>query len=346
MKKKIYIAYTGGTIGMGRTETGYQPVSGYLAKLFDRMPELQNPEMPEFDIHEYRPLIDSSNISPRHWWTIASDIHTHYRKYDGFVILHGTDTMAYTASALSYMLRGLEKPVILTGGQIPLCELRNDSRENLITSMMIAANYKIPEVCLFFGGRLMRGNRTVKVNANAFEAFDSPNFSLLGVAGISIDINWNLILPPVKADAGMKIQDLGESPVAALRLFPGISSAVVKNILNPPIKGIVLETYGVGNGPSNDKALLKVLKDATDREVVIVNCTQCLKGKVSMDAYATGTALGEAGVISGLDMTAEAALTKMFYLFSRDLSGNRIRTTMQLNLRGELSGELHTRSSK
>ncbi len=337
MPKRIYIAYTGGTIGMKKTRDGYRPVAGFLSKLMADMTEFRDPSMPSFEIHEYDPLIDSSNMSPRIWLHIARDIATHYEAFDGFVVLHGTDTMAYTASALPFMLQGLAKPVILTGAQIPLCEIRNDARENLITALMIAADYPIPEVGLFFGHQLLRGNRSVKINANGFDAFCSPNFPALGTAGIGIDIRWDLVLRSPTEPTAMAVKAFTESKVAALRLFPGISAHVVRNILAPPIKGLVLETYGVGNAPDNDPDLLDVLARACDRGVVIVNCTQCLQGKVHQNAYATGSSLGRTGVISGHDMTTEAALAKLFHLFSLNLSVEQVKEQMQMNLRGELT---------
>ena len=196
MRKRVYIAYTGGTIGMKRTRDGYVPASGFLQQQMEAMPELKHPSMPRFDVHEYAPLLDSSNMTPREWVAIARDIGDHYDEYDGFVVLHGTDTMAYTTSALPFMLHGLGKPVIVTGSQIPLCEVRNDARENLITSLLIAANYDIPEVCLYFGGKLLRGCRAVKVSADGFAAFDSPNVPPLGTVGIDIEINWDLVRKP------------------------------------------------------------------------------------------------------------------------------------------------------
>ena len=337
MAKKIYIAYTGGTIGMVKTAEGYKPLSGFLSEKMEKMPELQDEKMPRYDVHEYEPLIDSSNMSPKLWLHIARDIATHYDAYDGFVVLHGTDTMAYTASALPFMLQGLGKPVVLTGAQIPLCEVRNDARDNLITSMMIAADFNLPEVCLLFGHKLLRGNRSVKVNADGFDAFASPKFPPLGKVGIGIDIRWDLVLPSPEKPQPIAVKALTESRVAALRLFPGISADVVRNILAPPIKGLVLETYGVGNAPDNDSELLSVLREASGRGVVIVNCTQCLQGRVHMGAYATGTALAQAGVVSGYDMTAEAALAKLFYLFSRNLSVQQVKEQLHTNLRGEIT---------
>lgn len=335
MRKRVYIAYTGGTIGMQRTRAGYRPRPGYLQKQMAEMPELRNPSMPSFTIHEYTPLLDSSNMTPREWVKIARDIAKNYRRYDGFVVLHGTDTMAYTASALPFMLGGLGKPVVITGSQIPLCEVRNDARENLITSLMIASGYDIPEVCLYFGGQLLRGCRAVKVSADGFAAFASPNLPPLGTVGIDIEINWPLIR---KKSGRLRVDELAAPVVvSALRLFPGIAPNLVRNVLRPPLQGLVLETYGVGNGPDRDREFIAALQEATDRGVVIVDCTQCLEGTVDLGEYTAGSALAQAGVISGYDMTAEAALTKLYYLFGRGYSAERVKREMVKNLRGELT---------
>jgi L-asparaginase len=336
MRKRVYIAYTGGTIGMQKAEHGYRPVPWYLHKMMSALPELKRNTMPLYDIREYTPLLDSSNMTPDDWLKIADDIATHYDRYDGFVVLHGTDTMAYTSSALPFMLQGIQKPVIITGAQIPLCEVRNDARENLITAMLIAANFAIPEVCLCFGSKLLRGNRAVKVDSEGFDAFDSPNFPALGTVGIEIKISWDQVKSPSTRSRSVAVRPMRESRVAVLRLFPGISADIVSNVLKSPLKGLVLETYGIGNGPQ-DTGLLNEFKAATDRGIVIVNCTQCLKGSVNMEDYATGSALAGAGVISGYDMTVEAALAKMAYLFSRNLPTAAIKENMQNDLQGELS---------
>jgi L-asparaginase len=336
MSKRVYIAYTGGTIGMRKSPDGYVPVAGYLQKSISALVELKSEAMPAYDIREYVPLLDSSNMTPADWLIIARDIADNYHRYDGFVVLHGTDTMAYTASALPFMLQDLQKPVVLTGAQIPLSEVRNDARDNLITAMLIAAEYAIPEVCLCFGSKLLRGNRTTKVDADGFDAFASPNFPALGAVGIDIKVNWNLVMPPSENLRPLAVKPMSESRVAVLRLFPGISADVVRNVLKPPIKGLVLQTYGIGNCPQ-DPGLISALRAATERGVVIVNCTQCLKGNVNMEDYATGSVLAKAGVISGYDMTVEAALAKMTYLFSRNLMPQIVREQMQIDLRGELS---------
>jgi L-asparaginase len=335
--KQIYIAYTGGTIGMRRRPDGsYIPAPGYLAEVMAGLPELRDPRVPSYHIHEYPALLDSANMTPADWTIIARDIEANYTRYDGFVVLHGTDTMAYTASALAFMLRNLGKPVILTGSQIPLCEVRSDARANLITALLIAASCAIPEVCLSFGSRLLRGCRAVKVNASGLEAFDSPNLPPLGTLGITIELNQALALPPPPADTSLEVQELDpQVAIGALRLFPGIAAAMVEALLGS-LRGLVLEAYGAGNGPTRDPAFVAALRQAR-RGVVIVDCTQCLRGSVDLGAYATGALLADAGAISGYDMTAEAALAKLFYLFSAGYEPADVRRLMQQNLRGEVT---------
>jgi L-asparaginase len=336
-RKRVYIAYTGGTIGMARRDDGsYAPAPGYLAELMAALPELRDPRAPAYVVHEYATLRDSATMTPADWTAIAEDIAANYGAYDGFVVLHGTDTMAYTASALAFMLRGLRKPVVLTGAQIPLCEVRSDGRENLITALLVAAHEAIPEVCLSFGSRLLRGCRAVKVNASGLDAFESPNFPPLAQIGIDIEVDRHLVLPTPTADAPLSVQPIGAVRIAALRLFPGISPDMVAAVL-APLQGLVLETYGSGNGPANDAAFLAVLAEASARGVVVVSRSQCLRGRVDLGAYATGAGLARAGVISGHDLTAEAALAKLAYLFSAGHGPEAVRELMGRSLRGELT---------
>lgn len=333
-KNSIYVAYTGGTIGMQRSDQGFIPVSGHLQQQLANMPEFHRAEMPDFTIHEYQPLIDSSDMTPLDWQSIADDIRKNYDQYDGFVILHGTDTMAFTASALSFMLENLAKPVIVTGSQIPLEQLRSDGQQNLLNALFVAANYPINEVALFFNNTLYRGNRTTKAHADGFNAFASPNLAPLLEAGIHIR---RLNTPPAPTgDGELIVHPITPQPIGVVTIYPGISSDVVSNFLLQPVKALILRSYGVGNAPQNP-AFLKELKEASARGIVVVNLTQCMSGKVNMGGYATGNALALAGVISGYDLTVEATLTKLHFLLSQNLSSDEVRRLMQLNLRGELT---------
>ena len=333
--KNILIIYTGGTIGMVPTEHGYSPKEGYFRGALEKIGGLHHFSMPHWDFIEMSPLLDSSNISVEEWNKIAALISDNYENYDGFVILHGTDTMAYTASALSFMLENLTKPVILTGSQIPLCELRSDGRDNLITSLLIAADDKVHEVCLCFGGLLLRGNRTTKVSADGLVAFASPNYPALAEIGISIRYHRPALLP--KPEGTLHLQKLESIPIGVLKVFPGIQFELFESIMTETLRGIVLETFGAGNIPEGSGALLPIIQKAFMNGTVVTVCSQCAQGTVSLGTYETSNALMRAGAVSGHDLTTEAAVTKLYYLFSKDLSKDEIKASMEQDLRGELT---------
>jgi L-asparaginase len=334
MKKHIYVAYTGGTIGMRPSSQGFIPATGFLSQTLANMPEFHRSEMPNFTIHEYNNLIDSSDMSPSDWQKIANDIQQNYQQYDAFIILHGTDTMAYTASALSFMLEDLGKPVIVTGSQIPLAQLRSDGQVNLLNALYIAANYPIAEVTLFFNNQLFRGNRSRKLDADGFNAFDSPNFPPLLKAGINIEVNKKLL--GIDTTKNLHVSQIESQPIGVVTLYPGISTNVIKNTLQQPVKALILLSFGVGNAPQN-ASLLSQLSIADQQGVIVLNCTQCVRGKVNMNGYANGHVLREVGVVSGQDMTPEAALAKLHYLLSKNLPANHIKRQLIANLRGELT---------
>ncbi len=334
--KRVCIINTGGTLGMDRGVDGYEPVPGFLEKQLANIDELRRPGMPAIELIEYDPVIDSSNMAPDTWLKIARDIRQRYDQYDGFVVIHGTDTMAHTASALAFMFEGLGKPVILTGSQIPLIEVRNDARENLITAILLAVDDPVPEVCIFFGNRLLRGCRATKVSATSFGAFDSPNSPPLATVGTNVNVFKHRLRVPAISQS-LSVFPIEPQAIATFRLFPGVSSEVLDNVLRQPLVALILESYGVGTGPSKAADLLKVIRDACDCDTVIVSCSQSAHGRINQTSYATGTALFDAGVISGVDMTIEAALAKLHYLFTRFSDVAEIKRLVGKNLAGELT---------
>ena len=337
----VLLIYTGGTIGMIEN-----PETGALEAFnFDQLQE-NVPELKRFNYrissYQFSPPIDSSDMEPALWAKLVKIIHYNYDNFDGFVILHGTDTMAYTASALSFMLENLSKPVILTGSQLPIGMLRTDGKENLITAIEIAAaKYPdgtaiVPEVCIFFENHLLRGNRTTKINAENFNAFRSYNYPALATAGIHIKYEYDRIR---KADPSIPMHPhyVFDTNVIILTLFPGIQENIVRTVLNTPgLKAVALKTYGSGNAPQKPW-FIRLLKEATQRGIVIVNISQCQTGMGELARYETGLHLLDAGVISGYDSTAESVLTKLMLLLGHNMSPREIRNEMSRPIAGEFT---------
>lgn len=340
-RPKILIIYTGGTIGMiENPETrALEPFD--FDHLLDNVPKLK---MLDFDIDSFtfeRP-IDSSAMNPGHWCDIAKVIEDNYDSYDGFVVLHGTDTMAYTASALSFMLENLSKPVIITGSQLPIGEVRTDGEENLIAALQVAAarerdgEQTVKEVAILFQNYLWRGNRSTKHSADNFDAFKSENYQPLATIGLGIQFNRDALLRP-DGEKPLRVHYQMDTNVMYVDLFPGIPEHIVKYLFNTPgLKGLVLKTFGAGNGP-NDPWFLEAVKDAVSRGIVVVNITQCSNGSVLPMRYVTGIDLAKCGPVAGHDLTSEAAITKLMYLFGRGYDSEQVKQLMETSLCGEMS---------
>jgi len=335
----IMIINTGGTIGMVRdkeTDT-LHAVRG--DELFRHIPILSQLDE-QIDFYSFDPLLDSSNMCPQHWIEIAGVIEENYEKYDGFVVLHGSDTMAYTASALSFMLENLNKPVIFTGSQLPLGMVRSDGRENLTAAIEIASAREdetpiVPEVCIYFENLLLRGNRTFKYNADNFKAFHSGNLPPLAEVGVNIKFNHNLILKPNFKK--LKVHTSLDSNITIVKLYPGINEAAVKAQFGiQGLKAVILETYGSGNAMT-DPWFLDALRDAISRGIILLNVTQCKAGSVVMGKYQTSEEMRQIGVVNGYDMTTESALAKLMYLLGTGLPKDEVISLMQFSLRGEMT---------
>lgn len=341
-KTSILLVYTGGTIGM-RSPEGGGPLQPFdFSGIAEQCPELTSFGA-EIDSYTFNPLIDSSDADPSLWKGIAKVIEDNYSRYDGFVILHGTDTLAFTASALSFMLGSLSKPVIFTGSQLPIGVPRTDGRENLISAIEIASAKDscghpiVPEVCIYFGSALMRGCRATKSSSEDFYAFSSPNCPLLAESGVRIRYNESLIRKPASYDAPLKVNYNLDTSVSILKIHPGITPSVVRNILlGEDTRAVIIETYGSGNAPSA-QWFIDLVKEADRRGKIIVNVTQCSSGSVNMGIYANGKNLENAGVVSGNDSTTEAMLAKLFVLLGETDDNDLVRRKIGKNMRGEIS---------
>lgn len=340
-KPRILMIYTGGTIGMIENPVTKVLMPFDFNHLMDNVPKVKMLDF-EIDNLQFEPPIDSSNMNVSHWSQIATAVEENYDKYDGFVVLHGTDTMAYTASALSFMLENLNKPVIITGSQLPIGEVRTDGEENLITALQVAAwrdvsgEPMVREVAILFENHLLRGNRSSKVSADNFNAFMSNNYPDLARIGLGINFHEGALYR-TSNNRPLMVHTTMDTNVMFITIYPGMNKAILEHQLNTPgIKGVVLRTFGAGNSPS-DEWFTSTIAAAVERGVVVLNVTQCASGAVNSNLYDTGDALAKAGVISGNDITCEAAITKMMYLFGMGLSAAKVKKFLQYSLCGEMT---------
>lgn len=335
---KILIIYTGGTIGMVNDAKTGTLIPFDFEQIQDNVPELARLDY-QLSVHSFNPILDSSNMDPMVWAELAELIKEKYNAFDGFVILHGSDTMSFTASALSFMLQNLAKPVILTGSQLPIGEIRTDAKENLITALEIAATKKdgkamVPEVCIYFDYQLFRGNRSIKYNSEKFEAFASPNYPILAEAGVNLDFYPNYILPtPTET---FQIHTSFNSNIGVLKMYPGITENAVRAILESDAEAIVLEAFGSGN-TTTAPWFIACLKEAIEANKIILDISQCKGGSVQLGLYETSRKLQKMGILSGSDLTFEAAVTKLMYLLGQGLSTAEIKRLLEISIAGELT---------
>ncbi|WP_028292214.1 asparaginase [Oceanobacter kriegii] len=333
--KRILVIYTGGTIGMVPSDQGYVPAPGFEARVRKHLNDDIVQQLPEFEVLEMDQLIDSSNAVPADWARVATLLQQHWQQYDGFVVLHGTDTMAYTAAALSFMITPMDKPVIVTGSQIPLGVIRSDAVDNLTNSLLFATSNELFEVCICFGNRLLRGNRASKLKTTALDTFDSPNFEHLGKMQIDVELYGDLLLRGDKAD--FCIPEFSNSSVKLLMLYPGITADMIEAPLKAAdTRAVIMISYGVGNPPDANPTLIPALEDAISRGIAVVNLSHCLWGDIEQGAYSTGATLNRIGVIGGRDITLEAAFAKLHWLTSMGFDQNGISAGFTTPKAGEI----------